>query len=173
MSALPVMADDVGAFVPKRCFPPVVATDTRVLVLGSLPGDASLAAGQYYAHPQNQFWRLLGDVLGKDLAGCVYEERLETLLTRRIGLWDVVAEAKRQRSLDMAIREARQNDLCALLGSLPALRLVAFNGKTAAKAATQLQGLTIPYLALPSSSPANTLAYAEKRRSWAQLGEWL
>lgn len=142
-------------------------------MLGSLPGDASLAAGRYYAHPKNQFWRLLGDLLDEDLAGRSYADRLGTLLARRVGLWDVVAEAKRRGSLDTAIREARQNDLTGLLALLPALRVVAFNGKTAARAAVQLQDLALPYLELPSSSPANTLAYAEKRLAWRQLGEWL
>ena len=157
----------------KRCFPPVVAADTRVLVLGSLPGEASLAAGQYYAYPHNQFWRLLGDVLGQDLVSLAYPARLHALLARQIGLWDGVAEAKRRGSLDMAIRDARQNDLVDLLASLPALRLVAFNGTTAARAAPQLQGLALSCLELPSSSPANTRPYADKLQVWQQIGGWL
>ncbi|MEA3270706.1 MAG: DNA-deoxyinosine glycosylase, partial [Pseudomonadota bacterium] len=78
----------------KRCFPPVVDAHTRVLILGSLPGEASLAQSQYYAHKQNQFWRLAGEVIGQDLPGMEYAARLQVLLAHRIGLWDVVAEAK-------------------------------------------------------------------------------
>jgi hypoxanthine-DNA glycosylase len=80
----------------KRCFPPVVNQDTRVLVLGSLPGEISLAHNQYYAHKQNRFWSLVGDVIEIDLVGQQYPDRLQTLLEHRIGLWDVVAEARRE-----------------------------------------------------------------------------
>lgn len=170
---MPAHPSTPEALALKRCFPPVVAADTRVLVLGSLPGEASLAAGQYYAYPHNQFWRLLGDVLGQDLVSLDYPARLQALLAQRIGLWDVVAEAKRRGSLDMAIRDARQNDLVDLLASLPALRLVAFNGKTAARAAVQLQGMALHCLELPSSSPANTQAYATKLQVWQQIDGWL
>lgn len=170
---MPAHPSTPEALALKRCFPPVVAADTRVLVLGSLPGEASLAAGQYYAYPHNQFWRLLGDVLGQDLVSLDYPARLQALLAQRIGLWDVVAEAKRRGSLDMAIRDARQNDLVDLLASLPALRLVAFNGKTAAQAAVQLQGMALHCLELPSSSPANTRAYAAKLQVWQQIDGWL
>ena len=79
----------------KRCFPPVVDTHTRVLILGSLPGEASLAQAQYYAYKHNQFWRLVGEVISQDLPNMDYAMRLQTLLAHHIGLWDVVAEAKR------------------------------------------------------------------------------
>ena len=79
----------------KRSFPPVTDARTRLLVLGSLPGDRSLAAARYYAHPQNQFWRLMSAVIARDLVALPYEERLAALRDRRIGLWDVVASATR------------------------------------------------------------------------------
>lgn len=160
----------------KRCFPPVADARTCVLILGSLPGEASLAQGQYYAHPQNRFWRLMGDLLDVDLAGMAYRERLDTLLTHRVGLWDVVAEARRHGSLDSRIREPAGNDLAGFVASLPALRAIAFNGGTAARLGTKAlaqHGVPHAMLALPSSSPAYTLAYAEKLSAWQAVLPWL
>ncbi|MFN3389918.1 MAG: DNA-deoxyinosine glycosylase, partial [Allosphingosinicella sp.] len=95
----------------KRSFPPVVDANTRVLVLGSLPGEQSLARAQYYAHPRNHFWRLIGAVAGVELAALAYPERLEALRAARIGLWDTVGSARRTGSLDGAIRDHRPNAL--------------------------------------------------------------
>ena len=117
----------------KRSFPPVVDARTRLLICGSLPGDRSLAARRYYAHPQNQFWRLLSPVAGVDLPARDYDARLAALLAARIGLWDVVASATRAGSSDAAIRDHAVNDLPALAATLPNLRAIAFNGGTAAK----------------------------------------
>ena len=88
----------------KRSFPPVVDKNTRLLMLGSLPGEASLAAQRYYAHPRNLFWRLMGLVIGEALESLDYNARLATLLRHRVGLWDVVAEAAREGSLDAPTR---------------------------------------------------------------------
>lgn len=157
----------------KRCFPPVVNADTRVLILGSLPGEASLAAGQYYAHPRNQFWPLLGSLLQLDLPGLPYAQRLDCLLQHGIGLWDVIAEARRRGSLDTAIRDSQHNDLQQLLASLPKLLLVAFNGKTAGKQAPLVAGYGVTTLILPSSSPAFTLPFADKQAAWQALAPYL
>lgn len=154
------------------CFPPVADLRTETLILGSLPGAASLAAARYYAHPQNQFWRLVGAVIGVDLPGMAYEERLHALLDRRIGLWDVVAEAERPGSLDAAIRDPVPNDLIALTRSLPRLKTIAFNGGTAARIGTMHLGEAagrFRLLALPSSSPAYTLALSAKLERWRAL----
>lgn len=156
----------------KASFAPVVDADTRILILGSLPGDASLAAAQYYAHPRNQFWRLLGAVLGVALADLPYPQRLAAIQQRGVGLWDVVAEASRRGSLDSAIREARANPLAELVATLPALRVVAFNGQTAGKAAPRLAASGVPVLVLPSSSPAHTLAFDKKFQEWQALGRY-
>ncbi|OQS25275.1 DNA-deoxyinosine glycosylase [Chromobacterium violaceum] len=157
----------------KRCFPPVADDDTRLLILGSLPGDASLAASQYYAHPRNQFWRLLGDVLGRDLAALPYDARLAVLRAAGVGLWDVVAQARRKGSLDADLRDIRHNDLADFAASLPSLRAVAFNGAAAAKAEAQLAGLGLAVARLPSSSPAHTQAYEAKLAVWRQLERYL
>lgn len=154
-------------------FPPVVDDRVETLVLGSLPGAASLAAGRYYAHPRNQFWRLLGAVIGIDLAGLAYEERLQTLLAHRIGLWDVIAEAERAGSLDAAIRNHAANDLQALVASLPRLRVVAFNGGTAARIGmAQLGALAQRFriVRLPSSSPAHAVPFDVKLQEWQTVG---
>jgi len=156
----------------KASFAPVVAADTRILILGSLPGDASLAAAQYYAHPRNQFWRLLGAVLGVALADMPYLQRLAVMQQHGVGLWDVVAEASRRGSLDSAIRDARANPLAELVATLPALRVVAFNGQTAGKAAPQLAASGVPVLVLPSSSPAHTLAFDKKLQEWQALSRY-
>lgn len=164
---------------PSRCFAPVCDADVRLLVLGSLPGQRSLAMQQYYAHPQNQFWRLMGDVTGSSLATLPYEERLAGLLAGGIGLWDVINEATRPGSLDTRITGALPNDLAALLAGLPKLRAIAFNGKTASRIGRRElagAGAITPGMALidlPSSSPAYTLSYAEKARSWIMIRDWI
>src|ERR671917_143424 len=98
----------------KRSFPPVVDSMTRLLLLGSLPGEESLARAQYYANPRNHFWPLIGAVTGLDLVPLPYEERLRALLEARVGLWDTVGSATRRGSLDGAIRGQRANDLADL-----------------------------------------------------------
>src|SRR3712207_1978784 len=94
----------------QHSFPPVVNGETRLLVLGSLPGAVSLAQQRYYAHPRNHFWLLIGGVIGRDLASLVYEARLEALLEARVGLWDTVGAARRKGSLDTNIRLEQAND---------------------------------------------------------------
>lgn len=161
----------------KRSFPPVVDQHTRVLILGSLPGEASLAAIQYYAHPRNAFWRLLETVLDAPLVALPYADRLTTLGQRGIGLWDVVEQAERRGSLDAAILNPRTNDLLALIETLPALRAVAFNGGTSAKLGSRLLAPVsdqIELIALPSSSPAHAArSFAEKAKAWAVMKNWL
>lgn len=158
----------------KRCFPPVVDQHTHTLILGSLPGDQSLKAAQYYANPQNQFWRLMSEVTGQELVPLDYPSRLAALLSHGIGLWDVVAQARRPGSLDSSIRERNDNDLSALVACYPHLRVIAFNGGTAARLGIKVLGdkaATLTIVALPSSSPAYTLPYAEKALRWKVLAD--
>jgi TDG/mug DNA glycosylase family protein len=161
--------------VRKVSFPPVVAPDTQLLVLGSLPGEKSLAAQRYYAHPQNRFWHLIGKVIGIELGPLDYERRLEALLAARVGLWDTVASAQRTGSLDAAIRDPEHNPLAELAASLPGLRAVGFNGKTSARIGMpQLAHTDLALVSLPSSSPAHaTMRLAEKEKLWGQLREFL
>ncbi len=160
------------AMTRKASFPPVVRADTRLLLLGSLPGEASLRADRYYAHPQNQFWKLAGAVAGiEGLHERSYEDRLVQLLDAGIGLWDVVADALRCGSLDAAIRDHRVNDLVALVGTLPRLRAVGFNGATAARLGRKMMTelAEIRLFDLPSSSPAYTLGFASKLERWMAM----
>lgn len=159
----------------KSSFPPVTTPDTRVLILGSLPGEASLAAGRYYAHPQNQFWRLVGGVIGQDVAALGYEARLTALLFASIGLWDTVASARRQGSLDAALREVEEAALGSLVARLPALRAIGFNGATAARIGRRALGETpLALIDLPSSSPAHArMSFAEKAERWKSLRRFL
>ena len=154
--------------------PPAGSNDARLLILGSLPGEASLRAQRYYAHPQNQFWRLLGSAIGEDLAATTYDDRLARLAVRGIALWDVVGEARRLGSLDGAIRGATPNRLADFVASHPRLRAIAFNGKTAARLGrTALTGLdaAIQLIDLPSSSPAFTIPFADKLAKWSAIGQ--
>jgi double-stranded uracil-DNA glycosylase len=160
----------------KVGLPPVARSDVRLFVLGSLPGDASIAAQHYYAHPTNQFWRLLGSAIGEQLQPLSYDERLKRLADRRVGLWDVIASAARRGSLDQAIREAAHNRIEHLLSHFAELRAIALNGSTAAAAGRKLIGEPPPGVSLidlPSSSAANTRPLAEKAAAWAILGEFV
>ena len=155
----------------KHGLPPIARDDARLFILGSLPGDASLASKRYYAHPQNAFWRLIGSVVGDDLQTLDYADRLERLKHNRIGLWDVVAHAQRKGSLDQAIRVAGHNPLVDYFAGFADLEAVAFNGSTAAAIGRRLlSGLDrLTLVDLPSSSPANTRPFAEKAQEWAKL----
>lgn len=160
----------------KRCFDPVVDERTRLLVLGSLPGERSLTLQQYYGNKQNRFWMLMSAVLDADLVPLDYAARLAALREHGVGLWDVVAEARREGSLDSRIRERDDNDLPGLIATLPQLQAVAFNGGTAARLGERILAENLPQLrtiALPSSSPAYTLAYAAKLAAWLPLRELL
>lgn len=159
----------------KASFPPHIAPDARVLILGSLPGEASLAAQQYYANPRNRFWHLIGLVVGEELAALPYAQRLAALTRHRIGLWDAVATAERRGSLDSAIRQLQPNALASLVVAQPHLRAIACNGQKAARiAAPLLAGSGIPVIALPSSSPAHAaMPLSEKERWWLELRRFL
>ena len=159
----------------KRSFPPVADARTRVLVLGSLPGEESLARRQYYANPRNHFWRLIGAVIGVDLLALPYRSRLEALLESGVGLWDTVGAATRRGSLDGNIRGHSANDIPALAASLPALRAVGFNGgKSASLGRPQLAARAdLALIPLPSSSPAFTRPFEEKLAAWKRLADYL
>jgi hypoxanthine-DNA glycosylase len=147
--------------------PPILFPDTRVLILGSFPSAASLALRQYYAHPRNQFWRLLSGVLGEDVACLPYPRRLVRLKTHHIGLWDVIAACERQGSLDAAIRQARANDFAALRRRCSLLERVCFNGRTAGKFAPRFAEAGFDTVVLPSSSAANARwSFPAKLAAW-------
>lgn len=149
---------------------PVTAPNIRILILGSFPSAASLAAQQYYAHPRNQLWCLLSAVTGEDLAGLPYGQRLPRLLAHDIGLWDVLGACERVGSLDANIRKPAANDFERLRLLCPLLETVGFNGQTSARFAPQFDAAGYRAVILPSSSPAHaTLSFAQKLAIWCQL----
>jgi double-stranded uracil-DNA glycosylase len=158
---------------PKRSMAPVGAARPTLLLLGSLPGEVSLAAQRYYAHPQNQFWKLLGGALGEPLAALDYDERLVRLAERQVALWDVVGEARRAGSLDAALRDVTANPVADFVARQPQLDAIGFNGLTAARIGRRALGAVAPMLIdLPSSSPAYTAPLAVKAERWAVLAKF-
>ncbi len=146
--------------------PPILDAGVETLILGSFPSPASLAAQHYYGHRQNQFWRLLGEILGEPLPQRDYAAKQAVLLRHRIGLWDVYRVCRRDGALDSAIRGAEANDFSLLGTRAPRLRRICFNGKTAGKYAHSLADMGYDTCVLPSSSPAYTLAFDGKLAIW-------
>jgi hypoxanthine-DNA glycosylase len=149
---------------------PVLDQSTRILILGSFPGAASLAAGQYYAHPRNLLWPILAALTGEDLAALPYAQRLPRLLAHGFGLWDVLGACEREGSLDSAIRKPAANDFARLRALCPLLETVGFNGQTSGKFAPQFAAEGYRTLVLPSTSPAYaSLTFAQKLEHWNML----
>lgn len=150
---------------------PVVDARTRLVVLGSFPGAASLQAQQYYAHPRNQFWPLLAALLDEpDLAARPYAQRLAALRAHGVGVWDVHAACEREGSLDSAIRAAEPNDLSSLKRLAPGLQAVAHNGGESARAMRHTAALGLAVHRLPSTSPANaSWSFERKLAAWREV----
>ena len=159
---------------------PVEPRNARVLILGSMPGAASLQAQQYYAHPQNLFWPFMEELLAIPRV-LPYEQRARALAQRHVALWDVIASCRRPGSLDSSIREARANDFRAFLQRQRGLRAVGLNGRAAQamflKHVAPMLGTAldaVDLVMLPSSSPANaSIRRADKLKAWARIGEYL
>jgi hypoxanthine-DNA glycosylase len=150
----------------RRGFPPMIDQRIRVLILGSFPSPASLEKRQYYGHPQNHFWKLMGALLDAPLYDMEYASRLPILLKHRIGLWDVYAQCERPGALDSNIRRAVGNQFERVLADTPDLQRVCFNGKTAGRFAPVFAEAGYQTLVLPSSSPAYTLKFEAKLKVW-------
>ncbi|ALS24709.1 DNA-deoxyinosine glycosylase [Paenibacillus naphthalenovorans] len=161
-------------------FPPVADERCRILIIGSMPGKASLDVGQYYGHPRNHFWRLLYTLLDGGAPEPSYEARIRFALSRRVALWDVLRSCERQGSLDAAIRRPEANDFERFYQRCPYIRFVFFNGS----ASEQLYRRYVKpvekdaalrcYRLLPSSSPARAMTFSAKLEAWQPLREaWL
>lgn len=163
---------------PLKSFPPLANPDVQVLILGSMPGRESLRAAQYYAHPRNAFWKIMGELASFDPAQ-PYPGRCRSLTAAHIGLWDVLASCRRSGSLDADIDAASitVNDFAAFFRTHPHIRRVCFNGVMAEQSFRRyvLPGLAMPELAmpelqllrLPSTSPAHAaLSYPQKLAAW-------
>jgi double-stranded uracil-DNA glycosylase len=152
---------------------PLLDAHTRLVVLGSFPGVASLRAQQYYGHPQNQFWKIMATLLSSDAAivlAMPYTERVQWLLNQGVGLWDVYAACEREGSLDANIQNAQPNDLQSLRTRCPALVAIAHNGGESFKHAKLTRALGLPVHRLPSTSPANaSWSFQRKLDAWREV----
>ena len=154
---------------------PLVSPQTRLLILGSFPGVASLQAQQYYGHPRNQFWPVLSAIFGRSTyvtCASSYEMRSKWLLDKRLGVWDVYASCEREGSLDTAIRGAELNDFSLLKQLCPDLQAIAHNGGESFKQARHTLVLGLPVYKLPSTSPANaSWSFERKLTAWREVFE--
>jgi len=149
--------------------PPIIDERARVLVLGSFPSEASLAARQYYAHRQNQFWRVLSAILGQPLAEADYAAKQVAVKNAGLAIWDVFASCEREGSLDTAIRAGTPNRFEKLHLLAPHLLRICFNGRAAAKFEPSLSVLGYQTRVLPSTSPANAgWSFERKLEAWRQ-----
>lgn len=156
-----------------RSFAPIAGRNARVLILGSMPGRASLAAGRYYAHPQNAFWRIAAELLRIE-PDAPYRRRVQALKSARIALWDVLHSCIRQGSLDTMIEQEIANDFAAFFGAHPGITHVFFNGAKAEASYRRhvLGRIDIPlrYARLPSTSPAHaSLPFRRKLAAWRAI----
>lgn len=163
----PTSASDEKSSRVLEGLAPVIDANTRLIVLGSFPGVASLQAQQYYGHPRNHFWPILAALWGVDLIAANYVERLAAARARGLGIWDVYASCEREGSLDSAIANARLNDLAGLKRSAPKLEAIAHNGGESARAMRHTRSLGLPVHRLPSTSPANaSWSFERKLAAW-------
>ena len=150
--------------------PPVLSANTRVLVLGSFPGVASLRAQQYYGHPQNHFWKILGALWALPLPAMPYAERVEALQAHGLGVWDMYGACEREGSLDADIRNAELNDFSVVRWHCPKLGAIAHNGTESFRHAHHTEKLGVPVYKLPSTSPANaSWSFDRKLAAWAEV----
>lgn len=154
-------------------FAPQFSPDCRAMVLGSFPGVASLAAGEYYAHPRNQFWAILSQAFGQDLTDKPFEQRYRIIRAAGLGLWDVIENCERRGSLDQAIRDERAAPLGQLRRVAPALEVLLLNGRKAQSGARRALSLQdqqhYRLIDLPSTSPAHAaMSRADKQAVWLE-----
>lgn len=153
--------------------PPLVASHTRMLVLGSFPGITSLARQQYYAHPQNAFWKIIQAIWPSSPyleSADSYQNRIAWMLDKGLGVWDVYASCQRAGSLDSAIVQPQRNDLVGLIDRTPNLQLIAHNGGESFKHARYTRSLGLPVYRLPSTSPANaSWSFDRKLAAWREV----
>ena len=155
-------------------FPPIISEDSKVLILGSVPGVKSLEIQEYYAHPQNKFWRILFELLHKDFTSN-YIEKIELLMKNKIAVWDVIDSCERKGSLDTEIKNENHHDVLQLLQDFPSIKVIFCNGQKSFKTLGKIlpDDLKIPIIVLPSTSPAYTVPYEKKLQKWSILKSFL
>lgn len=147
---------------------PVIDSTSQVLILGSFPGSRSLARGEYYANRQNQFWRILSDILGDDLTCMSYAAKKKALLRHGIGLWDAIGSCRRRGSSDSAIRDVTATDVPGLLKRHPSVAALFANGHKAESVLARHARIRHKIVYLPSTSPAHGMTYRKKRSAWTR-----
>jgi hypoxanthine-DNA glycosylase len=149
-------------------FPPIVNPETEILILGTMPGTKSLEKQEYYAHKQNQFWKILFTVFASGTVPELFQEKRKVLQQNKIGLWDVLANCERKGSLDIHIKNHMENDILGLLEAFPKINRILFNGKESQRYFIKKFGTIegIVFYVMPSTSPANTVNFEEKLKLW-------
>lgn len=155
----------------KNSFPVIINEEAEILILGSLPGDLSIAKQAYYAHPQNRFWKLMAKLFNRELS-ISYSDRVQLLQENRIALWDVCKTAYREGSMDTAIQDVEANAIHELISSYPKLKKIVFNGQKAMKLYDKHLNRVdeLSYYCMPSTSPANASYNLERlMESWREV----
>lgn len=177
----PILAEFKNLTMPstRASLPPISTAAATVLILGSMPGERSLRASQYYAHPQNAFWGIMGHLTGLDPRS-PYEQRIAAMNQAGIALWDVIHSCDRPGSLDGDILPSsiKPNDFLSFFRDHPQIELVCFNGATAAqcfqrRVMPSLGPMELQYLRVPSTSPAHTISFARKAEAWSAIAAYL
>lgn len=155
-------------------FAPIISEDAQILILGSVPGVKSLEMQQYYAHPQNQFWRIIFHLFNENYTSD-YGEKLQVLKRNKIALWDVIDTCERKGSLDSEIRNEETNDIRQLLKNYPNIKAIFCNGQKSFKNLKKIMGkeCAIPIFVLPSTSPLHTISFEKKLRDWEFIKSFL
>ena len=149
-------------------FAPFVNAETETLILGTMPGAMSLLKQEYYAHKQNQFWKIMFTVFSNGVIPEAFIERVAFVQQNKIGLWDVLAHCERKGSLDIHIKNHTENNIPALLQEFPKIKKILFNGKESHRYFMKKFGNIdgIVFHVMPSTSPANTIKFEEKLVAW-------
>lgn len=154
-------------------FPPFIDSQSKILILGSIPGVKSLEKQQYYAHPQNKFWKIIFELFNEEFTED-YSERIDILKKNNIAIWDVIDSCERKGSLDSEIKNEEANQIGTLLESYPNIQAIFCNGGKSYKNLQKLLGknFRIPIYLLPSTSPLHTISFERKFEEWKKILEF-
>ena len=161
----------MGSMIKSKSFSPIIYSDTKILILGSLPGKKSLELQQYYGHARNRIWKILSHLTAGDIPSS-YQQKKELLCKNKIGLWDVAHSAHREGSLDSNIKDETPNDIEGLIDNYGSIKVIGFNGKKSEKMFYKYfaEKPEIKYVPLPSTSPANmAISFEDICVRWSEL----
>ena len=155
-------------------FPPFIDDQSKILILGSIPGVKSLEKQQYYAHPQNKFWKIIFELFNEESTED-YAERISVLKRNHIAIWDVIDSCERKGSLDSEIRNEEANQIAELLEEYPNIKAIFCNGGKSYKNLQKILGknFRIPIFLLPSTSPLHTISFERKFEDWKKIIEYM